>query len=258
VTGLFDRTAKRLASGPALLFPADPVDAMADAVLSYDPAVRLRRDRFAFGNGVLLYGPVNVTPELAAKAGLPGGVTVAYYASIAAKVGAEQRTDDDMRADAERLVRGLAARLGGTVHDERPPMDLELRVSVWSGQPLPEDEVIAVLQPFLEGKTLAVRKAKLEGSYAIVSKEGAQFFTMYWPPWVSGMKLAPPPPAIGDLRRKNPCQWELCSSLPVQDATPDVCQTLGEAALALARRTGGVTTDVYGFPVSGPADLLPR
>jgi hypothetical protein len=40
---------------------------------------------------------------------------------------------------------------------------------------------------------------------------------------------------------------------------PAVLLSAGRAGeLALARRSGGVTTDIYGFPVSGPADLLPR
>jgi hypothetical protein len=230
---------------------------MADAVLGYDPAVRVRGDRFVFGNGVLLHGPVEVTAELAGKAGLPGGMTAAYYTAIAVQGKAERRPDDDKGADAERLVRGLAARLGGTVHDRRPPMDLELRVSVWSGQPLPADQVTGVLQPFCAG-TLVTREAKLEGAYAIVSGPGAPFFTMYWPPWVASMKLEPPPPALGELRRQNPCRWELCTSLPVQSAGRDACQHVAQAALALARRTAGLCTDVYGFPVSRPEDLLPR
>jgi hypothetical protein len=32
---LFDHTADRLAGGPAVLFPADPADGMAEAILRY-------------------------------------------------------------------------------------------------------------------------------------------------------------------------------------------------------------------------------
>lgn len=258
MAGLFDRTAKRLAGGPTLLFAADPADALAGALLGYDPAARVRGDRFVFGHGVLLYGPVAVTAELARQAGLPGGLTTAYYTGIAVQGKAERRPDADKQADAERLVRGLAARLGGTVHDQRPPMDLELRVSVYSGQPLPPGEVIGLLQPFLPGTTLVARETEPEGSHAIVSRgEAAAFFTMCWPPWMAGMKLDPPPPAIGELRRQKPCRWELCTSLRVEAAPPDVCRTVGEAALALARRVAGIAVDAYGFPVSRAEDLLP-
>jgi hypothetical protein len=256
--GLFRSTAKLLATRPAVLFPTDPADAMADALTSYDPEFGVRSDRFVLGNGVLLYGPVEVTPELAGKAGLPGGMTAAYYASIAIQASAERRPDDDKWQDAERLVRGLAARLGGTVHGQRPAMDLTLDASVYSGQQLPVEDVIAVLRPFAGGRELQPGPLRLEGAYALRPMEGSiLFLTMYWPPWVSGMKLDPPPPAIGELRRRKPCRWELHTSVPVRDATPEVCQTVGGAALALASRTGGVVVDTYGFPVSRPEDLLP-
>lgn len=256
--GLFRSTAKLLATRPAVLFPADPADAMADALTAYDPGLQVRGDRFVLGNGVLLYGPVEITPELAGKARLPGGMTVAYYASIAVQGKAERRPDDDKWQDAERLVRGLAARLGGTVGDQRPAMDLTLGASVYSGQKLPVEEVIAVLRPFVSGQELAAGPLQVQDAYALRPVEGSiLFLTMYWPPQMSGMKVQPPPPAVGELRRQQPCRWELHTLVPVQDAAPDACQTVGAAALALAGRTGGVVIDTYGFPVKHPEDLLP-
>jgi len=256
--GLFGNTAKRLASRPTLLFTADPADEMADAVTRYDPGVWVRGDRFVFGNGVLLYGPVEITSEIARKAGLPGGMTVAYYAGIALQSKAERRPDDEKWQDAGRLIRGLAARLGGAIHDPRPATDLTLEASVYSGQPLPVEDVIEVLRPFA-GQDLEAGPMQVQGAYALRPVEGdVLFLTMYWPPWVAGMKVQPPPPAIGELRRQKPCQWELYTSVPVQGAGPEDCQTVGGAALALAGRTGGVVTDVYHFPVTRPEDLLPR
>ena len=57
---LFDRTAGRLGRGPAVLFPADPADAMAEAVLRYDPAADVKSDKFVFRNGVHLHGPAGI------------------------------------------------------------------------------------------------------------------------------------------------------------------------------------------------------
>jgi len=54
---LFDRTAKHLARGPAVLFPADPAAAMADAALRYDPAAGVQSGKFVFRNHVELHGP---------------------------------------------------------------------------------------------------------------------------------------------------------------------------------------------------------
>jgi hypothetical protein len=258
--GLFDGTAKRLSSGPALLFPADPADAMADAVLSYDPAVQVRGDRFVFGNGVLLYGPVEVTAELARKAGLPGGMTAAYYTGIAIQGKRERRPDEVKSQDAERLIRGLAARLGGTVHDERPPMDLSLRISVYSALPRPADEVIGVLQPYVDSGKLFVHTDPdvPEDSYFLVTEQEPPFITVYWPPRLSRPRLQPPPPAVGGLGAKDPCRWELTAMFEAEQAGPEACRNVGEAALALARHTGGIATDMYHFPVTRPEDVLPR
>lgn len=255
--GLFDNTAKRLASRPTVLFEVDPAE-MADAVTSYDPGMKVRSDKFVFGNGVLLYGPVEITPEIATKAGLPVGMTVAYYAGIAVQGKAERRLDDEKWEDAGRLIRGLAIRLGGAIHDPRPAIDLTLDASVYSGQPLPVEDVIEVLSPFA-GHELEAGPMEMRGAYALRPVEGSVLFlTMYFPPWVADMKVQPPPPAVGELRRQKPCQWELHTSVPVQDAGPEDCQTVGGAALALAHRAGGVVTDTYGFPVTRPEDLLPR
>ena len=79
---LFDYTADRLARGPAVLFPADPADGMAEAMLRYDPQADVKSGLFVFGNGVQLHGPVKVTPEGAMQAGLPAGMTAGYYAGI--------------------------------------------------------------------------------------------------------------------------------------------------------------------------------
>ena len=40
------RTAKRLAAGPTLLLAAEVSDEIADALVAYDPALRVRSDRF--------------------------------------------------------------------------------------------------------------------------------------------------------------------------------------------------------------------
>jgi len=165
-------------------------------------------------------------------------MAVAYYASIAVQGKGERRPDDDKWEDAARLIRGLAARLGGTIHDPRPPMDLTLDASAYSGQPLPVQDVIDVLSPFA-GHDLETGPTQLNGAYALRPAEGSVLFlTMYFPPWVAGMKVQPPPPAIGELRRQKPCRWELHTSVPVQDAGPEDCQTVGGAALALADRAG--------------------
>jgi hypothetical protein len=254
--GLFDRTAKRLADGPTLLFPADPAEAMAEAVLRYDPEVRVRGDRFVFGNGVLLYGPVEITPDVAAKAGLPGGVAAAYHAGIALQGSRDRRPEEAKWRDAERLIRGLAARLDGAVHDSRPPIALPMRVSVYSATQLPPDPVIGVLRPFL-GDLAVKMDDELPDCYFIGGSE-IDFVIVFWPSRFAAWKKEPPPPALGPLREQMPCRWQFRADVPAADADRDLCLQVGEGALALARHTGGVAIDPYWFPFTSTEELVPR
>jgi hypothetical protein len=256
---LFGHAAYRLARGPAVLFPADPVDAMAEAVLSYDPAADVESDRFVFRNGVRLHGPVELTPDLARQAGLPAGLTAGYYADIAEGGTGRSRPDSLKWRDAERLIRGLAARLGGTMHDERRPIELRLRASVYSGQEVPAGQVIGVLQRCTTtGELVLEEDSGVPGAYYLLTEQEPVFFVAYWPPRLSRSRLALPPPALGGLGDREPCRWDLRTKFPVATAARETCLRVGEAALALARHAEGVVIDTYGFPVGRPEDLLPR
>jgi hypothetical protein len=252
------RTARRLASGPTLLLTAEVSDEMTDALVAYDPALRVRSDRFAFGNGVLLHGPVDVTPELAAKAGLPATTASAYYADIIETGTRGSRPDSAKRQDAERLVRGLAARLGGSVHDQSPAMSFNLSASVYTTRLLPAEQVISVLQPYTDEALFADEDQDVPGAYILVSEQEPRFLTVFWPPRLSRSALEPPPLALGDLRHQEPARWELRSKFPAATADRAIRLTVGEAALALARPVDGVVIDPYGFPVTRPEDLIPR
>ena len=107
--GLFNRTAGKLNGRTVLLFAADPGDALTQAVHLYDPGVRSWPGRLIFANGVLLYGPVTVTPKLQQQAELPEGMTVAYYVGAALQSHAERRTHEDKQGDGDLLVQGLAS-----------------------------------------------------------------------------------------------------------------------------------------------------
>ena len=256
---LFDHTAARLARGPAVLFPADLAGAMAEAVLRYDPKVRVKSGEFVFHNGVRLHGPVEVTPAAASKAGLASGLTAGYYADIAKAGGSRSRPDNLRWQDAERLIRGLAARLGGTVHDQRPPMDLPLCASVYGAAPVPAEQVIEVIQPYVDtGDLAAEADADVPGAYYLITEQAPVFFVVSWPPRLSRSRLAQPPPAVGELAGGALCRWDLRTKFPVATAGHEECLRVGEAALALAHHADGIVVDTYGFPVDRPEDLLSR
>jgi hypothetical protein len=255
---LFDHTVSRLAERPAVLFAADPPgDAVADLLKRYDPDVRPFRDRLVFRNGVLLYGPVEITPDIEHKAKLLPGFAVAYYTGVSAG-GKNRRSEDLISQDAERMVRGLAARLGGTVHDQRPPMDLHLEVSVFSAQPLPVKQVVEVVQPYVDtGELVIDTDTKAQDAYFLVTEENPEFFVMYWPPRLSHSKVGEPPPAARVLHSTEPSHWDLRTTKPVAAASRELCLKVGGAALALAGRTSGIAVDTFGFPIDRAEDLLP-
>ena len=248
--GLFDRTTKHLTEGPTLLVPVDRADDVAALLHRYDPGVRVRSDRFFFDNGVMLYGPVPTET--------PG--TVGYYARAAWLPKRTDRPERDKLLDGERLVRGLAVRLGGDKRSERPWADLPLGVSVHSEQPLPVERVIEVLQPFAgteAGRELVVDEHEVEGSYLLVSHLEPVFLTVFWPAYLSRSPLARPALAVGERRERELCRWQLRTTSPAATADLALCRLVAGAGLALATASDGIVVDMYGFPLRGAEELLP-
>jgi len=245
---LFDRTAKHLATGPALLVPAERVDDVTELLHRYHPGVTVKSDRFFFDNGVFLYGPVE-TPD----AGVVG-----YYVRAAALPKREERSEDAKLLDGERLVRGLAVRLGGRTRSERPWAELDLEVSVYAETPLPAEQVIGVLQPYAgdeDGRRLTVEQHQnVAESYLLISEREPVFLTVFWPGYLSRSRPARPALAVGTLR--EPCRWQLRCTAKTATADPALCHLLAEAALALAAATNGSVVDMYGFPLTKPDELL--
>ncbi len=250
--GLFDRSASRLPGRTALLFTADPGDALLDAARLYDPEVRPWHGRLVFRNGVLLFGPVAVTPKLEQQAELPAGTAVAFYTGAAGHTPGGDRGHQAKQFDGDRLVRGLADRLGGTVKYAGAPPDLALVTSVYSQQAMAPDQVIEVLRPY--GGNFRVED-ETEDSYSL-SGPGTRFYVAYWSPNLYREPDAPP--AVGAMRSRPLHHWDLHTGTGRKHVPREMAQGVGEATLALASRSGGVGLDVLGFPVTSPDDLLPR
>ncbi|HET9897940.1 MAG TPA: hypothetical protein VFQ44_23670 [Streptosporangiaceae bacterium] len=250
--GRLDRSAGKLQGRTTLLLTADPGDTLLDAARLYDPHVRPWRGRLIFRNGVLLFGPVPVTPELAQQAGLPAGMAVAYYADAALQRHRERRSGEAKKFDGDRLVRGLADRLGGSVKYAGTPPDLALVTSVYSEQAVAPDQVIEVLSPY--GGNFKVQD-QAKDSYSLSGK-GTYFYVAYWSPRLYREPDAPP--AVGAMRSRPLHHWDLHSGTSRKHIAPELARKVGEAALALAHRAGGVALDVLGFPISSADDQLPR
>jgi hypothetical protein len=251
---LFDRSASKLAAGPTLLLPADPGPALFDAARQYDPGVRYSTllHRLIFSNGVLLLGPVKVTPGVAQQAGLPGGVAVAWYALAALQGHGERRAHDAKANEGELLVRGLATRLGGITHPAELQPQLALLASVYSEQAPAPQQVIDSLRPYGGDFEVADGQA---GSYRLTG-EKIHFYVAYWPP--RQYRGSEAPPALGPLRPRPLHHWDLHSGVRASGAPRELCLRVGEGALALASQSDGIALDMFGCPISNPEDLLAR
>jgi hypothetical protein len=249
---LFDHSADRLSDRTALLFAADPGEALLDAARLYDPQVRRWAGRLVFSNGVLLFGPIVVTPKIEQRAGLPAGTAVAWYTGAAAQSNRERRTHEAKVDDGDHLVTGLAGRLRGTVRYSSPQTTLALIASVYSERDLPSDRVAEVLRPFagpLRIDEEAAETYTLDGS-------DTPFLVFYRSPRL--YREEDGPPAVGAMRSRPLCHWDLHAAYSPEDAGREVCLKVGSAALALASESGGIAVDVLGFIINSADDLLPR
>ena len=251
---LFDRSAGKLAAGPTLGLPADPGPALFDEARRYDPGVRYSTllRRLIFSNGVLLRGPVKVTPAVTREAGLPEGTALAWYALAALQGHRERRVHDAKAFDGELLVRGLAARLGGTTHPASLQPKLALLASVYSERGLPTEQVIEALRPY--GGEFRVEDRKAD-SYSLTG-EKTHFYVAYWSP--RRYRESDAPAALGPVRSRPLHHWDLHGGVPASDAPRELGLKVGEAALALAEESGGRALDMFGFPIGTPDDLVPR
>lgn len=253
--GLFNRTAGKLRDRTTLLLPAMPGDALVHVARLYDPAVHSWHGRLVFRNGVLLFGPIAVTPQLEQQAGLPPGTATAYYTGAAEQRSRERRPHEEKVADGDLLAQALAGRLGGTVRYAGPVPEPELTASVWSEQAPTPDQVIEVVQPYDEGHLEVQDRTETEDVYMVYGVGGYIGLT-YWSPLYYFEKDAPP--ALGALRSRRLHHWDLSAGGPRKAVASELAVQVGQAALALASRCGGVALDEYGFPVSDPGELLPR
>ena len=258
--GLFDRSASKLPGKTILLLAADPGDALLQAARLYDPGVRPWHGRLVFRNGVLLFGPVTVTPQLEQQAGLPAGMPVAYYTGAALRTSGELRggnkawqvNHETKLSHGDRLVCGLADRLGGIVKYAGKPPDLALLTSVYSEQALAPDQVVEVLRPY--GGDFKVED-QTKDTYSL-SGQKIYFMVAYWPPRMYREMDAPP--ALGAMRSGSLHHWDLHAAFSRKDVAPELIARVVEGTLALASRAGGIAVDELGFTVSSPGGLLPR
>jgi hypothetical protein len=228
-----------------------------DLLRLYDPAVRVLRKRFAFSNGVLLFGPIAVTPEIAQEAGLAGSTVIAFRAGIALQRHRSRRPAASKWTDAERLLHGLAVRLHGAIHDRRPAIETKLGVDVYSETELAVDDLTELLESLLGEHPAPIHDDDMPAdSYILITEREPSFLISYYPPRLSRAPSNLPPPALGDLRHRDLHHWSFTTTVKLPTVDRDTCLAVGQTALGLSQTVSGVAVDMWGFPLERPADLL--
>jgi hypothetical protein len=121
-----------------------------------------------------------------------------------------------------------------------------------SERDLPTGQVAGVLQPYagaLRAKDDTADTYTLDGT-------DAPFLVFCHSPRL--YRERDTPSAVGAMRSRKLCHWDLHAGVSPQDAGREIRLKVGNAALALASRSGGVALDVLGFSISSADDLLPR
>ena len=103
---------------------------------------------------------------------------VAYYTGVAAQRTSERRAGPAKQDAAEKLLHGLAVRLGGKTRLAEPPSKLALLDSVYSEQDLFRDQVVEVLRP--DGGEPRVEDWGKDTDS--ISGKGTYFYAVYWLP----------------------------------------------------------------------------
>jgi hypothetical protein len=239
--GLFRRSlAKQLREGPTLLLADDPGDRLLAAVRRFDPRAQ-RGDGFVELTFLLLNGPIELGPELAGKARLPLGRPFAYVA---------EHVPVRDTINVVRMINGLAHALDGTVHPAGPdrPDDMWIDpvVSVFSADPIPQEDLLKVVTPHLPGAEITQAAGILYGIEGTGPMSIEHSTLMSYDP----ERL---PPTLLEPRARYECSVLISQySLPV---APELLRQAGQVALAVAEATGGVPLDVNGFRIGGPEDV---
>ncbi|WP_067178557.1 hypothetical protein [Microtetraspora niveoalba] len=208
--------ARQLRKGPTLLLPyiPDPA-AVLETVRLHAPEAGPYGDGLKAGDNVWLRGPIALTPELAAKAGIPLGWQAAY---VAGNIDDETGGGYDLPM---ALTAGLAERLKGQVHprEPEPPADL---AEVTGGRPVPVADLVESLADELPGLTA---RAVAEG-VTLLTCEGS-------------------PVEILVEEDEDETGYTIC----VDDGVtgPGLIGTARRAALVIAGRGGGIARDHNGF-----------
>jgi hypothetical protein len=201
-----------------------------------------------------------IEPDVAAEAGVPAGMTVAFFAQNVQRGTGTVSTKKEQYEASVQLMNGLAVRLGGIAWPEAPVLQEPLRATVYTAREVGADRVYEVVAKYARG--LAAYDNPTFGPYGVSfwRTGDGQFEAQHWPKGTTPVLLPDAPRSIGDLffHRVESIAVRLELSAPANRADPGTARLLGECALEVAAVSGGVCADQLGFRVQRPGELVFR
>jgi hypothetical protein len=267
-----DKLLVSLTKGVRLTLPADPgFDRLLDACQQYSPEARpskMNREWIcADGNHYRLHRPNEISPELAARAGLPSDITCAYFtdwdgAGLGQNQKARRAIDLDYIQKSKYLLGGLAARFGGLWYPQPDEMTRPLRAYVFTERDVDAAGLLGMASRYAPGLGLGDPRPD---NVITLRGSGAPARVQYYPPAVSAVPKSALVAGPGDVPVLGPSWVDDGSAVilveaeqPAAGADPGVARAVGAVGAGLAAETGGVCVDVFGYRVRDAADLIVR
>lgn len=262
-----DHLRRALARDLRLLLPEDPGrEGMLEYVRLFDPRARKAsggRIDVWDSREIYLTRGTEITPDVAAEAGLPETMTAAYFVQnlerpLPFSTSGGINSKKELRDASVKLMNGLAVRLGGQAWPEAPVLEEPLRATIYTDEEISAEQVHAIAARYAQG--LVPHADPTFGPHGMSSwRTGdSQFEVQHWPRGIVAVLLPHEPRSVGELffhtNELTAARLELRS--PANVAEPETARLLGECALEIAQAAGGVCVDQLDFRVERPEELV--
>jgi hypothetical protein len=250
-----------------LLLPADPGrERLLEYVHLFDPRAKLAMGgRIDVGNerDFYLTEGLAITPDVAAEASVPAGMTTAFFVQnnprgIPFSTIGPINTKKELYESSERLMNGLAVRMGGVAWPEAPVLSEPLRATVYTFREVSAEQVHGVAARY--APRLAPHFDPTFDSIGVSTwrTEDSQFEAQHWPKGTTSVLYPHAPRSIGEgfYHRTEAWAVRLELSTPANRTDPHTARVLGHCALEMAAMSGGACVDQLGFRVRDPQELV--
>ena len=251
-----------------LLLPADPGrDRLIEYVHLFDPRARVAMaGRIDVGNERDLYitEGLQIVPEVAAEVGVPAGMTMAFFVQnnprgVPFSTIGPLNTKKELYIRSERLMNGLAVRMGGVAWPEAAVLSEPLRATIYTHREVTAEQVHEVVARYAPG--LAPHFDPTFGPVGVSTwRTGdGQFEASHWPKGTTAVLLPRAPRGVGDdlfYHRSDNWAVRLELSTPANRADPHTARLVGECALEIAAMSHGACVDQLDFRVRDPRELV--